>query len=237
MIGAGANRKLTAKMLRAFVEKQKIPFITSQMGKGVVDETHPLWLGNATLSSGDFLHRAVEGADLILNVGHDTVEKPPFIMRTGKRKVVHINSSSAAVDPVYFPHVELVGDIANSIWQLNEQLTPSAHWDFVPLLKAREAMAAHIDGGRDDPRFPVYPQRLVADVRQAMPEDGILAGILALDNGMYKIWFARNYRARQSNTVLLDNALATMGAGLPSAIAAKLVFPERKVMAVCGSIS
>lgn len=230
LIGAGANRKLTAKMLRAFVEKQKIPFITSQMGKGVVDETHPLWLGNATLSSGDFLHRAVEAADLILNVGHDTVEKPPFIMRTGKRKVVHINFSSAAVDPVYFPHVELVGDIANSLWQLNEQLAPQPHWDFSFFDKARAALNAHLAEGRDDPRFPAYPQRLVADVRAAMPEDGIIA----LDNGMYKIWFARNYRARQSNTVLLDNALATMGAGLPSAIAAKLVFPERKVMAICG---
>lgn len=230
LIGAGANRKLTARMLRQFVEKQGMPFVTSQMGKGVVDETHPLWLGNAALSAGDFLHWAIEAADLILNVGHDTVEKPPFIMRTGRRKVIHINFSSASVDPVYFPHVEMVGDIANGIWKLNEQLDPPANWDFAPALKARDAMAASLKEGADDPRFPVYPQRLVADVRQAMPEDGIIA----LDNGMYKIWFARNYRARYSNTVLLDNALATMGAGLPSAMAAKLVFPERKVMAICG---
>jgi len=84
--------------------------------------------------------------------------------------------------------------------------------------------------GAEDGRFPVYPQRLVRDIRRVMPEDGIIT----LDNGVYKIWFARNYPAYQQNTVLLDNALATMGAGLPSAIAAKLVFPKKKVIAICG---
>lgn len=84
--------------------------------------------------------------------------------------------------------------------------------------------------GADDPRFPIPPLRLVADVRKLMPADGIIT----LDNGVYKIWFARNYKAHQPNTVLLDNALATMGAGLPSAMAARLVYPERRIMAICG---
>jgi len=79
-------------------------------------------------------------------------------------------------------------------------------------------------------RFPIYPQRMVSEIRRLVPEDGIIA----LDNGVYKIWFARNYRAYQSNTVLLDNALATMGAGLPSAIASKIVYPNRKVVSICG---
>jgi acetolactate synthase-1/2/3 large subunit len=230
LIGAGANRKLTARILRSFVEKQGIPFVTTQMGKGVVDERHPLWIGNAALSEGDFLHQAIEAADVILNVGHDVVEKPPFFMRTGARKVIHVNFNSAEVDPVYFPQLELEGDIANSIWQLNERLEPQPHWNFSFFLRVRDAMAAHLGEGSDDDRFPVLPQRLVADVRHVMPDDGIIT----LDNGVYKIWFARNYRAFESNTVLLDNALASMGAGLPSAIAAKLVFPQRKVMAICG---
>ncbi|MGB0580514.1 MAG: acetolactate synthase large subunit [Limisphaerales bacterium] len=230
VIGAGSNRKLTAKQLRAFVDKQGIPFITTQMGKGVVDERHPLFLGNAALSANDFLHRAIDESDVIINVGHDVVEKPPFFMKPGGRKVIHVNFFSAAVDPVYFPQVELVGDIANSIWQLNEQLEPQPAWDFEWFLKTREAMESHVAEGSDDPRFPVYPQRLVADVRQVMPDDGIIA----LDNGVYKIWFARNYKAHSPNTVLLDNALATMGAGLPSAMAAKLIFPDRKVVAICG---
>lgn len=230
VIGAAANRKLTAKQLRAFVDKQGIPFITTQMGKGVVDEDHPLFLGNASLSANDFLHRAIEKADVIINVGHDVVEKPPFFMKAGDLKVIHVNFFTARVDPVYFPQVELVGDIANSIWQLNEGLVRQSHWDFDWFMKTREAMESHTQEGSDDPRFPVYPQRLVADVRSVMPDNGIIA----LDNGVYKIWFARNYKARLPNTVLLDNALATMGAGLPSAMAAKLVFPDREVIAICG---
>jgi len=230
VFGAGANRKLTAKQLRAFVDKQGIPFITTQMGKGVVDETHDRCVGNATLSSNDFIHRVVEHADLIVNVGHDVVEKPPFFMQNNGVQVIHINFNSAKVDPVYFPQVEMIGDIANSIWQLNESLEPQPHWNFQCFSPAIEAMRAHVAEGSEDDRFPIYPQRLVADVRRAMPDDGIIA----LDNGVYKIWFARNYPAKHPNTVLLDNALATMGAGLPSAMAAKMVFPDRKVMAICG---
>ncbi|WP_435892636.1 acetolactate synthase large subunit [Oceaniferula spumae] len=230
VIAAGANRKLTATQLSEFIDSLQIPFITTQMGKGVVDERHPLFLGNATLSSGDFLHRAIEKADVILNVGHDVVEKPPFFMEQGERQVIHVNFNSAAVDAVYFPQVEVIGDIANSIWQLNKGLKPQAHWDFTWFMKCRTATEEHIAEGCDAPEFPVRPQRLVADVREVMPDDGIIA----LDNGIYKIWFARNYKAHQPNTVLLDNALASMGAGLASAMAAKIVHPDRPVIAICG---
>lgn len=230
VVGAGANRKLTSHMLRHFVETFGIPFVTTQMGKGVIDERHPLFLGNAALSSGDFVHRAVEAADLIVNIGHDVVEKPPFFMKTGGVEVVHVNFSTAAIDPVYFPQVEVVGDIANSVWQIGEGLEQQPHWKFSRFLEVRTAGEAHVLEGADDVRFPIYPQRLVADVRTAMDSQDIIA----LDNGIYKIWFARNYKAHSPNTVLLDNALATMGAGLPSAIASKLVFPDRQVMAICG---
>ncbi len=230
LVGAGANRKSTARMLHQFIEKTGIPFISTQMGKGVVDERNPLFLGNAALSANDFIHRAIDAADLIINVGHDVVEKPPFFMEQDGVQVIHINFSSAEVDPVYFPQLEIVGDIANSIWQIKERILPQGAWDFAYFLKVKEHCEAHIAEHVDDPRFPVHPARLVADVRQVMPSHGIIA----LDNGMYKIWFARNYKAHEPNTALLDNALATMGAGLPSAMAAKIVFPDRKVMAVCG---
>ncbi|MDF1821524.1 MAG: acetolactate synthase large subunit [Alcanivoracaceae bacterium] len=230
LIGAAANRKLTSKMLRQFVEKLGIPAVTTQMGKGVIDETGPHFVGNTALSDGDFVHRAIDQADLIINVGHDVVEKPPFFMRPGGPEVVHINFNSAQVDPVYFPQIEVVGDIANSLWQLKERLSPQKHWSFSDFHRIRDALEKHIADGKEDDRFPTLPQRLVHEVRQVMPEDGIIA----LDNGMYKIWFARNYPASSPNTVLLDNALATMGAGLPSAMAAKLVHPEKRVLAVCG---
>jgi acetolactate synthase-1/2/3 large subunit len=230
MIGAAANRKASSRMLREFVDKTGIPFFTTQMGKGVIDETHPLWLGNATLSDGDFVHRAIEHADCIINVGHDVIEKPPFFMRRGRRIVIHINYLGAEVDTVYFPQAEVVGDIANTIWRLTQAIEKPSHWDFSYCDTVREHLHAHLAEGVDDGRWPIYPQRLVADVRKVMPDDGILC----LDNGMYKIWFARNYRCRKPNTLLLDNALATMGAGLPSAIGAKIVHNNRKVVAVAG---
>jgi len=230
LVGAGANRTQTSKMLRAFVEKQGIPFVTTQMGKGVVDETGPLFLGNAAMSSDDFPHRALECADLILNVGHDVVEKPPFFMNTGHRRVIHVNFTPAEIDPVYFPHAEVTGDIANAVWRINQALDPAGHWDFDFFKKTAAALHEHALRGRDDDRFPMHPRRLVHLVRQSLPDDGMIA----LDNGVYKIWFARNYPARHPNTVLLDNALASMGAGLPSAMAAKLVHPERRVLAICG---
>ena len=230
LVGAGANRKRTCNMLRQLIAKTGIPFATTQMGKGVIEEGDPLFVGNTTLSAGDFVHRAFEAADLIINVGHDVVEKPPFFMHDDGVKVIHINFSSASVDPVYFPQVEVVGDIANSIWRLMEALEPQSHWDFDRIKTVAAAVQSSVAEGVDDDRFPIYPQRLVADVRKAIKK----RGIIALDNGVYKIWFARNYKATAPNTVLLDNALATMGAGLPSAMAAKMVHPDQQVMAICG---
>ncbi|MCU7554608.1 acetolactate synthase large subunit [Alteromonas sp. ASW11-19] len=230
LIGAGANRKLTAKMLREFVDKTGIPFITTQMGKGVLDERDKLFVGNTALSDGDFVHQAISRADLIINVGHDVVEKPPFFMHHDGMQVIHINFEPAAVDPVYFPQLEVVGDIANSVWQIKEGITPQPDWKLDFYLDVHEAYVKHRDEAENDNRFPILPERFVKDIRKVMPEDGIVT----LDNGVYKIWFARNYPAYMPNTLLLDNALASMGAGLPSAIAAKLVNPECKVLSVCG---
>lgn len=230
LIGAGANRKLTAKMLKEFVDKTGIPFFNTQMGKGVIDERHSKHLGTAALSSNDFLHCAIEKADLIINVGHDVIEKPPFIMTQDSAQVIHINFYSAHVDNIYFPQLEVVGDIANAIWQINSRIKPNEAWNFSEFEKAQGRLKQQIDRDVDNPSFPIWPQTMVNTVRKSMPEDGILA----LDNGMYKLWFSRNYPAYAPNTLLLDNALATMGAGLPSGIAAKLINPDKKVVVVAG---
>ncbi|MAI65826.1 acetolactate synthase large subunit [Alteromonas hispanica] len=230
LIGAGANRKLTAKMLREFVDKTCIPFVTTQMGKGVLNESDPRFAGNTALSDGDFVHRAIERADLIINVGHDVVEKPPFFMHHNDKKVIHVNFDPAAVDPVYFPQLEVVGDIANSIWQIKEAITPQEDWKLDFYKDVHEAYVHHRAEAEDDSRFPILPERFVRDIRKVMPDNGIVT----LDNGIYKIWFARNYPAYHPNTLLLDNALASMGAGLPSAMAAKLVHRDVPVLSVCG---
>ncbi len=230
VIGAGANRKLTGRMLAQFIEKTGIPFVTTQMGKGVIDERHPLFLGCAALSAGDFCHRAIEDADCIVNIGHDVIEKPPFFMDDDGTTVIHVSTKTAEVDPVYHPQVEVIGDIANAIWQIKEDIVPSGAWNFDRMLEYRKAEMAHTKPLAEDARFPIFPPHLVSQVRDCMPEDGIIC----LDNGVYKIWFARGYEAYLPNTVLLDNALATMGAGLPSAMMSAMLYPERKVMAICG---
>ena len=230
LIGAGANRNRISEALTKLINKTGIYCFNTQMGKGVVDESQPYFLGTAALSSKDYLHCAVDRADLIINVGHDVIEKPPFFMSAGGAKVIHINYFSSNVDEVYFPQLDVVGDIAGSIEQLAKKVDKCAHWGFSYFERVKKDVESHLSEGVDDARFPVIPQHLVAQVRKAMPKDGIIA----LDNGVYKIWFARNYKAYLPNTVLLDNALATMGAGLPSAIGAKIVHPDRKVMAICG---
>ncbi|MGD1848471.1 MAG: acetolactate synthase large subunit [Salibacteraceae bacterium] len=230
LVGAGANRKRTGAALQRFLEQTKIPFFNTQMGKGVVDERHPLFLGTAALSDSDYLHCAIDRADLIINVGHDVIEKPPFFMEHGGKKVVHVNFFSAEVDDVYFPQLEVVGDIATSVDRIGKLVTPQEHWQLDYFERVKEEIELHIKEKRGNDAFPVIPQHVVHVVRDAMPSDGIVT----LDNGIYKIWFARNYKCHGPNTLLLDNALATMGAGLPSAMAAKLVHPERKVVTVCG---
>ncbi len=230
LIGAGANRKDARQALCDFVQTSRIPFFNTQMGKGVIDERSDLFLGTAALSDGDYLHCAIERADLIINVGHDVIEKPPFFMEDNGKKVIHLNYKSAQVDQVYFPQVEVVGDVAASINALKEKLGGEVTFDRSFFEKIRHEVETHVAEGVDDPRFPVVPQRFVADTRRVMGDKDIIA----LDNGIYKLWYARNYKAYEPNTVLLDNALATMGAGLPSAMMAAMLHPDRRVMAICG---
>jgi acetolactate synthase-1/2/3 large subunit len=229
MIGAAGNRPRLVNQLSSFVQRVGIPYFNTQMGKGAVTGCSDFYMGTAALSQGDYVHRAVDHADLIISIGHDTIEKPPFIMGPQGPQVIHIGYTAANVEEVFFPHAEVVGDIGMSVVLLAESLGDRGRKPS-PLLELREEILGRIAAGADDDRFPVTPQRLVADVRKVMPEDGIVC----LDNGMYKIWFARNYRTQIANTLLLDNALATMGAGLPSAMMASMLHPKRRVLAVCG---
>ena len=230
LIGAGANRKRTSNALTKLVNQTGITFFNTQMGKGVVDERHPKYLGTAALSSHDFLHVAIEQADLIVNVGHDVIEKPPFFMRDGGAKVIHVNFFPAQVDEVYFPQLNVIGDIASSVEGLVREVQKKENWDFSGFDEVKIEVEARLTKYSNDQRYPMLPQRLVNILREELDHDDIVT----LDNGVYKIWFARNYKCYSPNTLLLDNALATMGAGLPSAILAKLINPTKKVISVSG---
>src|SRR3984957_11964021 len=227
MLGAAASRPRSTSELAQFVLRTKIPYFTTQMGKGTVPGGTALYMGTAALSERDYVHEAIERADLIITIGHDTVEKPPFIMGRNGPHVIHVGYQPAHVEQVYFPQAEIVGDLGPTLRLLADRVEgkiPHAQ----ALLPLRDGILSRIAARATGDRLT--PQRLVHDVRSVMPPEGILA----LDNGMYKIWFARNYRTWVANTLLLDNALATMGAGLPSAMMAALLYPQRRVMAVCG---
>jgi len=230
MIGAGANRKDTRDALTEFIDRTGIFFFCTQMGKGVIDERHPQYLGTAALSDDDFVHRAIDEADLVINVGHDAVEKPPFFMKEGGKKVIHLNFFPAEVDAVYFPQLNVVGDIKTSIQHICRHISEEAEWDSGFFRQIKEDVDSHLTKYFNDTRFPMLPQRLVSILRDTLADEDIIT----LDNGMYKIWFARNYKCYAPNTLLLDNALASMGAGLPSAMLVKMINPGKKVVAVCG---
>src|SRR5207245_2837746 len=147
----------------------------------------------------------------------------PFIMGPSGPKVIHVSYTSASVEMVYFPDAEVVGDVGPSLELLADRVEgklPQA----AALLPLREKILSHIADRATEARWPPTPQRIVHDIRQVMPENGIVA----LDNGMYKIWFARNYRTRVANTLLLHNPLATMAPRLPSAMMAEMHYPDRR---------
>lgn len=225
IIGSGANRKRVSNMLTQLIDHTHLPFVSTQMGKGVVSEDRPEYLGTTALSNNDYIHQEIAKADCLLLVGHDTIEKPPYLLNSSHSPtLIHLNFFPASPDLVYTPDLEVVGDIANAIWQIQTQLSPSPHWDLSVFhsVTARCSQPLSQDS--------LSPFAIVQSVRAALaPTD-----IVALDNGMYKLWFARHYPCLAPNTLLLDNALATMGAGLGSAMAAKLLYPDRQVVCVVG---
>ncbi|MFA5106098.1 MAG: acetolactate synthase large subunit [Candidatus Micrarchaeia archaeon] len=233
LIGAGANRKRISKYLTEFIKKYNIPFFESQMGKGVVDERLAQYVGTAAISSGDHVHKAIEHADLILAIGHDTLEKPTnFLCEShAHTKLVHINYYEAKMDEVYHPDLEIIGDIGNLFWRLCEA-DISFSWEHGAMYEAaKEGLeSAYAPAPKPAAAGPVMPQQLIQSLRKLLGEKDIVA----LDNGWYKIWFARNYPVYFPNTLLLDNTFATMGAGLASGTIAKYLNPGHKAVVVTG---
>jgi acetolactate synthase-1/2/3 large subunit len=231
LVGAETSRldQHPIDQIRDFVGGTGIPFFSTQLAKGVVPEYSDLYLGTAALSEGDYVHVAVDKADLIVTIGHSMFEKPPFIMSEGGSKVIHIAHQPAIFTQAYHPHLEVIGDIGTSVAALADRLVgnlPNAG----ALLVLREGILAQICEGAYDESWPPTLDRLVHAVQNVTSENDIIP----LDNGLYKVAFARNFRTNYPKTLLLDNSLATMFAGVSTAIVAAKLYPERRVMAVCG---
>ncbi len=233
ILGRGANKESIRQSLGAFIEKTKIPFVSTQMGKGSVDEGNTLYVGTTAMSGGEHVHEALRHADAIVVVGHDVTEKPPIILTKNnfpQAKVVHVNYLSSSSPNVYTPTHEILGDVAQTFRILTEKIQINPSWDFSYFLKAREVFMSDNEKQRTSLDFPLRPEKIVADLQKVLPK----GGVLALDNGMYKLHIARNFISRNIHNVLLDNTLASMGAGLPSGIALKILHPEKKVVVVTG---
>lgn len=233
LVGAGANRKRITKYLTEFITKHNIPFFASQMWKWVVREDVKQYLGTAALTSNDYIHDAIKKADLILSIWYDPIEKPTHLIGEGGTKNIHINFYEANIDEVYNPYLEIVWDIGSTFWQLSNQNIDTSNWNFKEIYEIKENYEKKIAQNLEteiSEAGVMWPRQLVANVRQVLNN----GDIVALDNGLYKVWFARNYKTFEANTLLLDNALATMGAGLASGMEAKILHPEKNVVVVTG---
>jgi acetolactate synthase I/II/III large subunit len=177
MLGAGSNRVTLTETLSAFVKRTGIPFFNTQMGKGAVTGCSKLYIGTATLSERDYIHRMIDRSDLIIAIGHDPVEKPPFLM-TPDQHVIHVGFMPATVERVYFPDTEIIGDVGPGLLRLAEMLEGRLTQD-PAFLALKDEVLAHVADRAAESHFPLTPQRIVHDVREMMPEDGMPRWITA----------------------------------------------------------
>ena len=230
LVGSWANRKSITKYLSKFIEKYNVPFFCSQMWKWVIDERKDQFLWTAALTSWDYVHECVDKSDLIISVWYDVVEKPTKLLWVWWTKLIDINFFETNYDYVYSPYMDIIWDIANVFWNLTEREIDSSKWNFDEIYKINELNKIKIESNLklEDSKAYMMPRKLCKDLRDVLAEDDILT----LDNWLYKVWIARNYLTYKPNTLLLDNALATMWAGYPSAMEAKRLNPDSNVVCV-----
>jgi len=230
LVGNGAIRANASQALTEFATNLNIPVVNSFMGKGVIPYTHPLALWAVGLQLRDFITCAFEQSDLIIAIGYDLIEYSPKKWNpSGKTPIVHIAAIPAEIDSSYIPLVEVVGDISDSLSEITQR---SKRTDKPQpfALSLRDDIRADYEQYANDEGFPIKPQKLIYDLRQVMGEEDIVI----CDVGAHKMWMARHYHCDRPNTCLISNGFAAMGIAIPGAIAAKLVAPQQKVVAVTG---
>jgi acetolactate synthase I/II/III large subunit len=229
LAGNGVARAGAAAALREFSTTTGIPVAETFMGKGLVDADSDQALGAVGLQAGDFDLAGFDEADLIIAVGYDLVEHSPALWNPGRdKRIICIDSVPAETDEHFIPEVELVGDTHATLLRLAEEGQDTASRGGSPRL--REAVIGRLEiAGRDD-SFPILPPRALLEIRTLLGREDILVS----DVGLHKLWIGRLWPAHEPNTVLIANGLAGMGFAVPAAIGAKLVHPNRKVVAVSG---
>ncbi len=228
IVSSGANRKRVSQSLLDLVNRTGLYVVHTQMGKGVLTDDCQYSLFSTGIHKHDYVNCGIDKADLIITVGYNIVEYPPYVWNPNLDKtILNIDFVESEPDPYFNPAVEVVGDISHSLRRIAERIESPRSF---PLFARTRALIERKIEAPGESRYPLLPQEIVKSVREVMSREDIVV----LDNGIYKLWFSRLYPTFQPNTFLLDNALATMGAGLPAGIAAKMLNPDRKVLAVCG---
>jgi len=228
MAGNGVVRAKADDQLVAFAEKLKLPVATTFMAKGSIPFSHELSLGTVGLQAHDYIACGFDRADVVVCVGYDMIEYHPHLWNKEKTaKIIHIDLSPAEVDEHYILECGVIGDISAALEGIAELATPRTESQAITL---RETIVEVLTSHTNDDSFPMVPQRIILDLREALqPED-----IVVSDVGAHKMWMARMYQAERPNTCIISNGFASMGIGLPGAVAAKLVYPDRTALTVTG---
>ncbi|NEP16501.1 MAG: acetolactate synthase large subunit [Leptolyngbya sp. SIO4C1] len=230
LVGNGAIRAQAGDAITAFADELNIPVSNTFMGKGLISYRHPLALWTLGLQQRDYISCAIDRSDLVIAIGYDLVEYAPKRWNPeGRIPIIHVGLTPAEIDSSYIPKVEVVGDIADSLYEILKRVKRPEQ--SVSHFKAlQEEMQADYDLYADSFSFPIKPQKLLYDLRQVLGPDDILLS----DVGAHKMWIARNYHCDRPNTCIISNGFASMGIAIPGAIAAKLVHPSRKIVAATG---
>ena len=234
LAGNGCIRRRASKQLRKFCEKTGIGVINTFMAKGCVDMDAEYCLYTIGLQAKDVIACALDAADVVITLGYDMVEYHPHLWNADSDKIIiHADFLPAEIDREYLPETELVGDLAHTLWMLNERVDKQGGISFDTSKQAatRREMTAEIEMHKDDDtEGSIRPQKVLWDCRQVMAAEDILLS----DVGAHKMWIARHYQCHEPNTCLIPNGFCSMGFALPGAIAASLVHPERRILAICG---
>ena len=199
------------------------------MAKGVIPFDNPYSIWTIGIPQKDYQNKIMEEADLVIAVGYDIVEYAPAKWNPeGKIDIVHVDMRPAHINKLYQPEVEVVGDIADALVQIGRRT--SRRQEPERALEIKQMMVEEHESYASDDSFPMKPQRILNDVRRVMGREDIVIS----DVGAHKMWIARHYNCYEPNTCIISNGFATMGISVPGAIGAKLVYPEKKILAVCG---
>ncbi|EHM39721.1 acetolactate synthase large subunit [Anaeroglobus geminatus] len=228
LAGSGVIRSKSAQKLTAFAEKLKLPVINTMMAKGAVPFDNPYSLWTVGIPMADYQTKVLENASLVICVGYDIIEYAPNKWHRSNADIIHIDTLPADINKTYQPEVEVVGDITDSLDRIMHKAARLLEPNYA--LTVRKKMVAEHEQYRHDASFPMKPQKVLIDAREVMGPDDIVI----TDVGANKVWAARHYNCYKPNTCIISNGFATMGLAVPGAIAANLVHPDRKVLAITG---